>query len=140
MPTDNAEDIRDRSFVFACGVAQLALSLAPRPGVRCIVDQLLKSGTSVGANLEEAKAGSTRREFVRCVEIALREARECLYWLRICVALKLGEAKTIQDLQGEADQLVRILTAIVVNTKRRMITRLVIVSAFCILNSALLLS
>jgi len=60
--------------------------------------------------------------------------------LRICAALKLGEAKTVHDLQGEADQLVRILTAIVVNTKRRMITRAVIVSAFCILNSALLLS
>jgi len=140
MPTDSAQDIRDRSFVFACAVAQLAPSLAPRPGVRCIVDQLLKSGTSVGANLEEAKAGSTRREFKRCVEIALREALECLYWLRICAALKLGEAKTVHDLQGEADQLVRILTAIVVNTKRRMITRAVIVSAFCILNSALLLS
>jgi four helix bundle protein len=135
MPTDNAQDIRSRSFVFACAVAQLALSLAPRPGVRCIVDQLLKAGTGVGANLEEAKAGSSRREFVRCVEIALREARECLYWLRICAALGLGNPSVVRELQGEADQLVRILTAIVVNTKRRLLVGLV-VSAFCILHSA----
>ena len=139
MTTDNAQNIRDRSFAFACAVAQLALSLAPRPGVRCIVDQLLKAGTGVGANLEEAKAGSSRREFVRCVEIALREARECLYWLRLCAALKLGETQNVRELKGEADQLVRILTAIVANTKRRMVVGL-IVSAFCILNSALLLS
>src|SRR5262245_8007945 len=99
MTTDNAQDIRNRSFVFACAVAQLALGLAPRPGVRCIVDQLLKAGTAVGANLEEAKAGSSRREFVRFVEIALREARECLYWLRICAALNLGEPESVRELQ-----------------------------------------
>jgi hypothetical protein len=63
---------------------------APLVGVRVIIDQLLKAGTAVGANLEEAKAGSSRKEFIRYVEISLREARESLYWLRICEALKLG--------------------------------------------------
>ena len=103
-------------------MARLALSLAPVPGVRCIVDQLLKAGTAVGANLEEAKAGSSKREFVRCVEIALREARESLHWLRICAALKLGSSDQLHDLEGEADQIVRILTTIVVNTKSGMAT------------------
>jgi len=138
MATDNAQDIRDRAFSFGCAVARLALSLAPIPGVRCIVDQLLKAGTSVGANLEEAKAGSSRREFVRCVEISLREARESLYWLRICDALKLGPPNSVRELKGEADQLARILTTIVVNTKRRMIVGAI--SAFLILNSAMLVS
>ena len=44
---------------------------------------------AVGANLEEAKAGSSKREFIRYVEISLREAREAAYWLRILVALEL---------------------------------------------------
>ena len=122
MGTDSARDIRDRAFSLACRVARLALSLTPTPGIRCIVDQLLKAGTGVGANLEEAKAASSRRESVRYLEIALREARESLYWLRICAALKLGSAEQLQDLQGEADQIVRILTAIVVNTKQGMAT------------------
>src|SRR5262245_20927191 len=117
MTTDSAKDIRERAFRFGCAMARLALSLSPAPGVRCIVDQLLKAGTAVGANLEEAKAGSSRREFVRCVDIALREARESLYWLRICAAIALGPAEQLRELQGEADQLVRILTAIAVNTK-----------------------
>jgi four helix bundle protein len=109
------------------------------PGVRCIVDQLLKAGTAVGANLEEAKAGSSKREFVRCVDISLREARESLYWLRICAAIPWGPVERLGELQAEADQIVRILTAIAINTKRRMLVGLV-VSAFCILNSALLIS
>jgi four helix bundle protein len=86
--------------------------------VRCLIDQLLKAGTAVGANLEEAKAGSSRRDFVRYVEISLREARESVYWLRVCLALRLGPAEEMQSLRGEGEQIARILGAIVVNAKR----------------------
>jgi four helix bundle protein len=92
----------------------------------------------VGANLEEAKAASTKREFLRDVEISLREAREAWYWLRIYSELELGDPVIVRELVGEADAIVRI-TSIVINTKRRM-AAIVIVSAFCILNSALLFS
>ena len=118
MATDSARDIRERAFRFGCAVARLALALTPRPGARALVDQLLRAGTAIGANLEEAKAGSSRREFVRYLEISLREARESLYWLRLWSALELAPATQLKDLQGEADQIVRILTVIVVNTKR----------------------
>jgi four helix bundle protein len=137
--THSSQDIRDRTFAFACDVAKLALSLPPRPGIRCLVDQLLKSATAVGANLEEAKAGSSTREFVRFVEIALREAREANYWLRICSALQLGSTDDLKRLAGEADQLSRILASIAIKTKMR--ARLGhAVFAFCILNFALLIS
>jgi len=139
MPSNSSNDIRDRTFAFGCDVARLALSFDARPGVRSIIDQLLRAGTGVGANLEEAKAASTRREFIRGTEISLREAREALYWLRICEALSLGPAPKVIELKGEADQIVRILTAIVISTKRRAAMAL-IVSAFCILTSALLMS
>jgi four helix bundle protein len=135
--THSSQDIRDRTFRFACAVARLALDSTPRPGVRCIVDQRLKSATAVGANLEEAKAGSSTREFVRFVEISLREAREARYWLRICAALQLGPAEEVKLLTGEADQLCRILAAIVIKTKARTMTGYA-VFAFCILNFALL--
>ena len=139
MPNDPAKDIRERAFAFGCRVARLALSLAPRPGVRGLVHQLLRSGTSVGANLEEAKAASTKREFLRGVEISLREAREAWYWLRIYKELQLGDPGTVLELVNEADSIVRILTSIVISTKRRMAI-IAVVSAFCILNSALLMS
>jgi len=73
-----------------------------------------------GKDLEEAKAASTKREFLRDVEISLREAREALYWLRIYRELELGDPATVRKLVAEADALVRILTSIVVSTKRRM--------------------
>lgn len=118
-----SQDIRDRTFTFACAVARLALQLPPRPGVRCIVDQLLKSATAVGANLEEAKA-------------ALREAREATYWLRICAALELAPADALKELSGEGDQISRILASIVIKTKSRLRFGYA-VFAFCILNFAL---
>ena len=99
----------------------------------------MRAGTSIGANLEEAKAASTKREFLRDVEVSLREAREAWYWLRIYRELELGDPRTVAELVAEADSIIRILTSIVLSTKRRMVI-VGIVSAFCILNSALLLS
>jgi four helix bundle protein len=116
MP-ESAQDIRDRAFAYACGTGKLALTINPHSGARAVVDQLLKSGTGVGANLEEAKAASSKREFIRYVEIALREARESVYWLRLCLALRLGPADAVDTLRNEGEQIARILAAIVLKAK-----------------------
>lgn len=121
VPTDNPQDIRDRTFRFACDVARLALGIAPRPGVRCLIDQLLRAATSVGANLEEAKAGSSKREFLRFVQIALRESREAVYWMRLCAELRLASPEQLDRLCNEGVEISRILGAIVVSTRRRML-------------------
>jgi four helix bundle protein len=139
MPTDLSQDIRDRTFRFACAAATLVVSLETDYRVRSILDQLIRSGTSVGANLEEAKAASSRREFLKYVQISLRESREAIYWIRICAELKIGPEAELRDLRGEGDQIARILGAIIVSTKRRMLAGYA-VFAFCILNFALLLS
>jgi four helix bundle protein len=139
MTIDTSQDIRDRTFRFGCDVARLSLALAPQPGVRCIIDQLLKAGTSIGANLEEAKAASSKREFVRFVEISLREGREAVYWIRVCAALQLGPEDELTRLRAEGDQISRILAAIAISTKRRMIAGHALF-AFCILNFALFFS
>ena len=136
MPTDLSQDIRDRTFEFACTVATLVLSLDDYR-LRSIADQLLRSGTSIGSNLEEAKAASSRKDFLRYVQISLRESREAVYWLRICAELKFGPDIQLRELLGEGDQIARILGAIVVSTKRRMLAKHILF-AFCILNLALL--
>jgi four helix bundle protein len=119
MSHDLSQDIRDRTFRFGCDVTSVALRLAPRPGVRSIVDQLLRAGTGSGANLEEGKSASSKREFVRFAEISLREARESHYWIRICIAVKLGDVNALEALLSENDQIIRILVAIVISAKRR---------------------
>ena len=114
-----AVPIRDRVFGFACDVIAVVGRLPHSQGIHVIANQLVKSATSIGANLEEAKAASSRREFARFVDISLREAREAHYWLRIIAHAKLAPEAALTPLLIEADKLIRILTAIAVNTKHR---------------------
>jgi len=114
---ESGQDIRDRSFRCACEVA--GSRSVCRTGTRPVTDHLLRSATSVGANLEEGKAASSRRKFVRYVDIALREARESAYWLRICVSLEIEPKAEVERLRNEGDQIARVLGAIVVRTKAR---------------------
>ena len=114
----DAPPIRDRAFAFACDVIAAVGGASRAPAMQVIATQLVRSATSIGANLEEAKAASSRREFVRFAEISLREARETHYWLRIAVRAAIASDDTLAPLLDESDQLIRILTAIVLNTKR----------------------
>src|SRR5512139_3033791 len=79
--------ITDRAFAFAVRVVKLCRYLEKHTDVsRNVINQLLDSGTSVGANLEEAVAGQSRADFIHKNAIALKEARESNYWLRLIVA------------------------------------------------------
>jgi len=79
---------------------------------------LLRSGTSVVANIEEAQAGQSRADFLSKMSIASKEARETLYWLKILEKAELISDDRLQDLKQEADEIVRILTSIVKATKQ----------------------
>jgi len=107
-------DIRERAFAFSCDLVGFCRAFSAVPGVnRQIGSQLLKAGTSVGANLEEAKAAYSRREFIAKNFIALKEARGTLYWLRLITSCSLVSPQKTQALLREADELVAILTTIV---------------------------
>ncbi|MCG8450111.1 MAG: four helix bundle protein [Pirellulales bacterium] len=112
------QDIGDRSFAFAVRVINLCKYLDKKPGVnRLIAHQLLRSGTSIGANVEEGKGSQSRADFVSKYSIALKEARETHYWLRLLKECSILEARRIESLICESDQLVRILITIVKKTK-----------------------
>jgi four helix bundle protein len=111
MPS-RPEDLRARTFRFACAIVSFCQSVTEHSWLtRHVAYQLLKSGTSVGANVEEAKAAYSRREFVAKTAIALKEARETLYWLRLISACQLVTVQRTKPLASEADELVAILTA-----------------------------
>ena len=78
---------------------------------------MLRSGTSVGANIEEAQAGQSRADFLSKMSIANKEARETLYWLKLLEKAELISGDRLQDLKQEADEIVRILTSIVKSTR-----------------------
>jgi four helix bundle protein len=111
----NAElKITERSFAFAVRIIKLCQFLEKQDKVsRTLANQLLRSGTSIGANIEEAQAGQSKADFTAKMSIANKEARETLYWLRLLKKCELLEMQNINDMIQEADELVRILTAIV---------------------------
>lgn len=108
------QEIGGRAFAFAVRVVKLCRALNERPGAtRTLSNQLLRSATSIGANLQESKGGQSRADFLSKVFIALKEARETHYWLRLLIATDIVPEKQLAPLRDEADQLVAILTTIV---------------------------
>jgi four helix bundle protein len=76
-------DLDDQLLEFAARIVRFVQSLPPSLVGKRIGDQLLRSGTSVGANYEEAQAAESHNDFVHKLQIALKEAREANYWLRV---------------------------------------------------------
>ncbi|MDQ3686998.1 MAG: four helix bundle protein [Acidobacteriota bacterium] len=111
-------DIRERTFDFAVRIVKLCQHLDEKPGVgRTLGKQLLRSGTSIGANIEEAQAGQSKPDFISKNAIALKEARETLYWLRLLAAAKVLPPERLSELQTEVEELTRIIASIIVSTK-----------------------
>jgi four helix bundle protein len=112
-------DLPERTFEFARRVVKLCQTLDQTPGVsRTLSNQLLRSGTSICANVEEGQAGQSRADFSSKLYVACKEARETHYWLRLLAASKIVPEPRLTDLQDEANQLVAILTTIIRKTKQ----------------------
>ena len=113
------QDIRERTFEFAVRIIKLCHELDKKPGVsRNVSRQLLNAGTSVGANAEEAQAAQSKPDFISKNSIALKEARETHYWLRLLIAANIMSEKKLAELIDEAEKLKRILGSIVVSARR----------------------
>ena len=111
-------DIKERSFEFSVRIVKLCQSLDSEPGVsRVLANQLLRSGTSIGANIEEAHGSQSKADFTAKMYISCKEARETHYWLRLLVATDLVAAEKLVSLLDESNQLVAILTTIVKKAK-----------------------
>lgn len=115
------EKIQERSFRFACRIVKLHQHLYKTDeSARILGKQLLRSGTSIGANLEEAEAGQSRADFISKCVIALKEARETHYWLRLLGETNLVAVDKIAPITQESKEIVAILTIIVKNSRNNM--------------------
>ena len=109
--------IRQKSFAFALVIIDLYKRLqADREYV--VSKQLLRSGTSVGANVEEATAAESRRDFIHKMTLASKEARESMYWLRLLSESNLVPGLDVSEELTHAHELVRMLTSIVKSASR----------------------
>jgi four helix bundle protein len=110
--------VQEKSYKFALNVIRLYRVLNKQKEY-VIGRQLLKSGTSIGANIEEALAGQSRADFLSKMSIASKEARETAYWLRLIKDSHILDLSTISEYLKEADELVRMLTSIVKSTSSK---------------------
>lgn len=108
--------IRQKSFEFALTIIELYQKLQERHEY-VISRQLLRSGTSIGANVEEATAAQSRRDFLSKMAIASKEARETKYWLLLLQKSRLADIDVTTHL-SQVEELIRILTAIVKTTSQ----------------------
>jgi four helix bundle protein len=106
----------DRTFNFGVDVLKYIRQLPRDSEFNLIRFQLCKSATSVGANYEESQAGSSKGDFKNKVRIALKEARESNYWLRIIKALSEIESVELNQLLQESKEIKNILAAILNKT------------------------
>ncbi|MEM9817168.1 MAG: four helix bundle protein [Cyanobacteria bacterium P01_D01_bin.6] len=111
--------ISDRTFQFAVRIVKLCTHLSERPGVpRVLANQLLRSGTSIGANTAEAQSGQSCKDFLHKLEIALKEARETEYWLKLLIASDVLPQQRLAELIQEIDEIIKILVAITRKVKQ----------------------
>jgi four helix bundle protein len=106
-------DLPERTYAFARMVMRLVRQLPQGTEGWTIGRQLCKSGTSVGANVTEADAALTDREFAQLCNISRREALETRFWIRLCQDENLLPSSIAEPVLQEADELGRILTTIV---------------------------
>jgi four helix bundle protein len=104
--------IKQKSYDFALRVIKLC-SYLKQKGHYELTSQLIRAGTSIGANVEEALAGQRKKDFYAKMCIASKEARETNYWLRLIQDSKFVKTERISDLLCASEEIIRILTSIV---------------------------
>ncbi|HLF25639.1 MAG TPA: four helix bundle protein [Anaerolineae bacterium] len=105
-------NIQERTFEFGLRIVRLVDRLPRTLSATEIGRQMLRSGTSVGANMEEAKGAESRRDFIHKTSTAYKEARETFYWLSLIDAAVLCRDQEVLSLRQECDEVIRILHTI----------------------------
>jgi four helix bundle protein len=117
----NSNIISKKSFDFAVRIVKLSSWLDSQSSVtRTLSKQILRSGTSIGANVSESQSAQSSKDFINKLEIALKEARETEYWLKLLVASEVISQTKLQLLLQDVDELIRILVSILKTKKQNL--------------------
>jgi four helix bundle protein len=109
--------IVSKSFDFAVKIVKFSFQMQHEKKEFVISRQLLKSGTSIGANIEESQGAISKAEFIAKLQISLKEAKEAKYWLRLIQASDIYSNPILKELTNECGELIVILTSILKSSK-----------------------
>jgi four helix bundle protein len=110
-------ELRDRCFAFSIKVIKYVEKLPDKRIYWIISDQLLRSATSIGANIFEAKSASSKKDFIRFFEFALKSANETKYWLGILREIVSEDVTEINNILREVEEISKIVAASVLTMK-----------------------
>lgn len=112
-------NIRHRAFYFSRNTIEFIRETKFERIHFSLFDQLIRSSTSIGANLVEGSAGVSDKDYVNYNSIALKSANETKYWLCFLKEAKLADIKRLDELINEADEISKIIATIIINLKNR---------------------
>lgn len=110
-------ELKYRAFYLSINVIKFLESLTYKQSIKIITDQLIRSITSVGANIVEAKSSSSKKEFLNYFQIALKSANETKYWLAMLKELLPKEKEKIDIFLKEIDEISKIIGTSVLTMK-----------------------
>lgn len=109
--------LKDKSFSFAVRVVKVYVYLSQKKKEFVMSKQLLRSGTSIGANIEEAMQAQSKRDFIAKLQISLKESFETKYWIRLLHATSFLTDAQSESLTADIHELMKLLTAILKTSK-----------------------
>ena len=116
---DSKNDLRERTTEFALRIVRMYTSLPKTTEAQTLGKQVLRSGTSVGAQFRESQRAKSDADFIHKLESVLQEADETAYWLELLVRAEIVPAKKLEALRKEIDEIIAILVTIVTKVKKR---------------------
>lgn len=111
--------VQGKSYAFALRIVRLYRYLCDEKREYVLSKQIVRSGTSIGANIEEAIGGQSRKDFISKMSIAYKEARETHYWLRLLRDSDILEARHAESAIEDCEELLRLCGSIVRTTKQK---------------------
>lgn len=114
---EKRKEIRTRCLEFSIALVRFCEALPGNTVNTILVRQLLRAGTSIGANVVEAYGSGTKRDFANFFTIALKSAKETKYWLYLFRETRKGDKVTVSSLIDEVDQLAKIVAAAILTSK-----------------------
>lgn len=119
MSLEYKREIKSWTVAFSVSIVKLTKELENKGIPIAIISQILRSGTSIGANVHEGKSSSSERELVRYLSISLKSANETEYWLKIIIEAYAFESDTIKECQKELTELQKVLATIIIKLKSK---------------------
>ncbi len=104
--------IQEKSFCFALRIVKLYRYLKENKKEYILSKQLLRSGTSIGANVEEAIGGQSKNDFISKISVAYKESRETLYWIKLLKESYYLNEKQSDSLINDCEEIIKIITKI----------------------------